>query len=102
SELNRISYAWDDCIESEGANQNFRTWGNYLDKCYVMLAASSTSIGPLYYMRNVTYRNELAPGIPRGTMFKLQSRKATTTWGGRVFIYHNTAYRTSDTEGLEN
>ena len=100
---NQISYAWDDCIESEGANQNTRIWGNYLDHCYVMLAASSTSIGPLYYFRNIFYRNEKAPGIPRGATFKLQSNTTTNaTWGGRVYILHNTAYRSADGAGIQN
>lgn len=94
---NKISNVWDDCIEAEGANMNVRIWGNYFDRCYVMIAHSSTSLGPVYDFRNVFYHNEKAPGDPKGTLFKLQSPKYNETSGGRVYIYHNTAYNLGQT-----
>ena len=94
---NAISHVWDDGIEAEGANMNVRIWGNRLDRCYTMIAHSSTSLGPVYDFRNVLCRTEKAPGDPKGTLFKLQSRPEEETSGGRVFIYHNTAFSPGQT-----
>ncbi len=94
---NSISNVWDDGIEAEGANMNVRIWDNRLDKCYTMIAHSSTSLGPVYDFRNILYRTEKAPGDPKGTLFKLQSRKNEETSGGRVYIYHNTAFNDGQT-----
>jgi parallel beta helix pectate lyase-like protein len=99
---NIITHVWDDGIESEGANCNVRIWGNYLDKCYVMLAHSATSLGPLYDFRNVAYRAQVSPKEARGVFFKMQSPKwRPAVGGGRVYLYHNTAYRTGPADGVE-
>ena len=100
---NRISDCWDDAIESEGGNVNVRIWGNLLDKCHVMIGASPTQIGPLYIFRNVIRRGRYSPqhNFNTGIFIKGQSRELYgRPWGGgRVYIYHNTLFRTSPEEG---
>ena len=100
---NKISDCWDDAIESEGGNVNVRIWGNFIDKSYIMIAASPTVIGPLYIFRNVVYRGRYSSrhSFNTGIFIKAQSRTVgDQVWGGgRVYVFHNTAYRTSATEG---
>jgi hypothetical protein len=100
---NKISHCWDDAIESEGGNANLRIWGNFLDKTYVMIAASPTALGPLYIFRNVSYRGRYSPqhDFNTGVFLKAQSRKVGNQFwgGGRVYVYHNTLFRTSSGEG---
>jgi hypothetical protein len=33
-----MSHGWDDGIEAEGANENVRIWGNYIDKTAIGIA----------------------------------------------------------------
>src|SRR5205823_1352053 len=37
---NRVTYAWDDGIELEGADRNVRAWGNYIDHTYTGIATA--------------------------------------------------------------
>jgi hypothetical protein len=100
---NRISDCWDDGIESEGGNVNVRIWGNFIDRSYVMIAASPTMLGPLYVFRNVVHRSRYSPrhGFNTGVFLKAQSRQnGDHLWGGgRVYVYHNTLFRTSPEDG---
>jgi hypothetical protein len=100
---NRISHCWDDAIECEGSNANVRVWGNYLDKTYVMIAASPTVVGPLYVFRNVSYRARYSPqhSFNTGIFLKAQSKAVGGQFwgGGRAYVYHNTLFRTSFGEG---
>lgn len=87
---NRVSYAWDDGIESEGANMNVRIWGNYVDKIYNGIAIAGTSLGPLYIWRNVGDRSELDPdGAASGVFIKAGSKREPVA-SGRTYIFHNT------------
>ncbi|HOL92823.1 MAG TPA: right-handed parallel beta-helix repeat-containing protein [bacterium] len=87
---NIISHVWDDAIESEGANQNVRIWGNYLFLTYQHIATACTSKGPLYIFCNVfgksrwTHQNPLG-----GSLIKVGERDEFG--GGRRFVFHNTA-----------
>jgi len=87
---NIISHVWDDAIESEGANQNVRVWGNYLFLTFQHIATACTSKGPLYIFRNVfgesrwTHQNPLG-----GSLIKVGERDEFG--GGRRFVFHNTA-----------
>lgn len=100
---NRISHCWDDAIESEGGNANVRIWGNFIDKTYIMIAASPTVLGPLYIFRNVCYRGRYSPrhNFNSGVFLKAQSKEVRGRFwgGGRVYVYHNTLLRTSPREG---
>lgn len=100
---NRISHCWDDAIESEGGNANVRIWGNFIDKTYIMIGASPTVVGPLYIFRNVCYRGRYSPqhDFNSGIFLKAQSKKVRNHFwgGGRVYVYHNTLFRTSSREG---
>ena len=114
---NRISHCWDDAIESEGANQNVRIWGNHIDLSYNMIAAAATTLGPLYVWRNVADRSRMSATKPlenakRGAFLKTQSKTLTRKdsegkdiqvyfGGGRIYLYHNTlVQRPGENEGV--
>jgi len=77
---NRISQAYDDGIESEGANRNVRVWGNYIDDTYIAIASTVTHAGPFYVFRNIYNRG--------GTFGK--SGDNSGYGGGRRYFLHNT------------
>jgi hypothetical protein len=100
---NRVTHAYDDAIEAEGANRNVRIWGNYMDKVGIGIANATTGMGPLYVWRNVS--NLLAnmkcpaPCDPDNTEDRGPFVKAGKTYapgtipslnGGRSYYYHNT------------
>lgn len=98
---NKISNCWDDGIESEGANQNVRIWGNYIDSTYVKIAIASTSIGPLYIWRNIanTSRKSALESdsdmYERGPFIKAGGLAIDSVFygGGRTYVFHNTIYQ---------
>jgi hypothetical protein len=77
---NRISQAYDDGIEAEGANRNVRIWGNYLDDTFVAVASTVTDAGPFYVFRNVYNRG--------GTFGKSGAKNGFGN--GRRYFFHNT------------
>jgi len=96
---NYLSHSWDECIESEGANENVRIWGNYCDKIgsgYVGIAANT--VGPVYIFRNVSDESRYSTasddsddesGYFRGPFIK----GGVGGWPngeGRSYVYHNT------------
>ncbi|MDX9753001.1 MAG: right-handed parallel beta-helix repeat-containing protein, partial [bacterium] len=86
---NVICHLWDDGIESEGANQNVRIWGNYIHHTYQHVATACTSKGPLYIFRNLFGLSRRTQTNPLGgSMIKLGERDAFG--GGRIFVFHNT------------
>jgi hypothetical protein len=90
---NRISHAWDDAIEAEGANRNVRIWGNYLDQTATGVATTVTHAGPVYIFRNVYNRSrmmsERAPDADdRGPFAKAGTGK--DFGNGRRYVFHNT------------
>jgi hypothetical protein len=105
---NRVSHVWDDAIESEGANQNVRIFGNYTEQTMVSIAAAPVSIGPLYVFRNVATKGIRAPDKldGYGWFFKTRSKSADGTiaginmGGGRTYLLHNTLYRTSISDSI--
>jgi len=100
---NRVTHAWDEGIESDGGNQNVRIGGNYLDEIYHAISASPVSIGPLYVYRNVSHRTSVDGIVSKGSFLKIQSRTQEGVFYGnsRVYVYHNTLYRTSPTVGTK-
>jgi hypothetical protein len=91
---NIISNAWDDGIESEGANMNVRIWGNYIHHTYQHIAIAATSRGPLYVFRNVFGLSRRSHTDPLGgNMIKLGEKEPYI--GGRRYIFHNTALQPS-------
>jgi hypothetical protein len=68
-----------------------------------MIAASPTVLGPLYVFRNVSHRSRYSPNhsFDSGVFLKAQSRQGGDhLWGGgRVYVYHNTLFRTSAEAG---
>jgi hypothetical protein len=91
---NRLSHAWDDAIEAEGANENVRIWGNYIDRVSIGIATTATSIGPVYIFRNVWNRSQFKEKISsldqddRQPFFK--SGGTSELGHGRRYIFHNT------------
>ena len=98
---NRISDAYDDGIEAEGANRNVRIWSNYLDRVFVPIANAATAVGPLYVWRNVSnrvagmYQPDADPDREqRGPFIKAGSNHAQFN-GGRAYYFHNTVLQPS-------
>ncbi len=89
---NLLSDCWDDAIESEGANQNVRIWGNYMKDSLVGVACASTSVGPLYVWRNVYGASRVSPGGSGGAFLKTGDQLG----GGKIFAFHNTVYQPGD------
>lgn len=95
---NHISHAWDDGIESEGANANVRIWGNYIDRTFVKIAAAATAQGPLYIWRNIagtSRKSALDPNsdtYERGPFLKAGGKEVGGVWygSGRSYVFHNT------------
>jgi hypothetical protein len=96
---NRISHTWDDAIESEGANENVRIWGNYMDYTATGVATTVTSVGPVYIFRNVWnhnrfYEKRAADSDDRQPMFK--SGSSSDFNNGRRYLFHNTMLQPMD------
>jgi hypothetical protein len=90
---NIVSDAWDDAIESEGANRNVRIWGNYLDRTTTGVATTVAQEGPVYIFRNVYNRSRQFVNRPPDEDERNVFAKSGTTpeWGGgRRYIFHNT------------
>ena len=91
---NIITNAWDDAIESEGANMNVRIWGNYIDHTFQHVAtASTTSTGPhLYIPEHIRSEPPDTRSIPLGgSMIKIGERDPYI--GGRSNTYLSTIRR---------
>ena len=91
---NKLSHAWDDAIEAEGANENVRIWGNYIDRTAIGVATTVTSIGPAYVFRNVWNRSQF---YQRPTSLDTDDRQPFFKSGsdsslgfGRRYFFHNT------------
>jgi len=90
---NKITHTWDDGIEAEGANENVRIWGNYLDRTATGIATTVTSVGPVYIFRNVFNRNNFYERVSpdqddRQPFFK--SGSDASLGDGRRYLIHNT------------
>jgi hypothetical protein len=91
---NKLSHGWDDGIESEGANENVRIWGNYIDRTAIGVATTATSIGPAYVFRNVWNRAQMLAKVSsldlddRQPLFK--SGSDSSLGYGRRYFFHNT------------
>jgi hypothetical protein len=90
---NKITHTWDDGIEAEGANENVRIWGNYLDRTATGVATTVTSVGPVYIFRNVFNRNNFYERVSpdqddRQPFFK--SGSDSSLGDGRRYLFHNT------------
>jgi hypothetical protein len=91
---NKLSHSWDDAIEAEGANENVRIWGNYIDRTAIGIATTVTSVGPVYVFRNVWNRSQFKEKIAsldaddRQPFFKSGSDESLGS--GRRYVFHNT------------
>tara|TARA_R100000027_G_scaffold60818_4_gene51740 strand:+ start:197 stop:2185 length:1989 start_codon:yes stop_codon:yes gene_type:complete len=100
---NYVSHCWDDGLEIEGANMNVRVWNNYIDMTYGAIGGATTSLGPVYYFRNiygVSRKHEgTEPNDYRGHyLLKLGNPKLTYTQG-KIFLMHNTTLQPPAFEG---
>jgi hypothetical protein len=102
---NKISHAWDDGIEAEGANENVRIWGNYIDRTAIGIATTATSVGPAYVFRNVWNRAQM---LQKVTSLDLDDRQPFFKSGsdsslgfGRRYFFHNTMLQATQA-GLVN
>ena len=90
---NRISHAWDDGIEAEGANRNVRIWSNYLDETATGIATTATHVGPVYVFRNVQNRSRMYSQVPldQDSRNGFAKSGSTSSYGnGRRYVFHNT------------
>jgi hypothetical protein len=99
---NRISHAWDDAIEAEGADSNVRIWGNYLDQTATGVATTVTHRGPVYIFRNVYNRSrQMSERKPddddRNTFAK--SGTGDGFGNGRRYVFHNTLLQAPPPQG---
>jgi hypothetical protein len=91
---NKLSHGWDDGIEAEGANENVRIWGNYIDRTAIGIATTVTSVGPAYVFRNVWNRAQMYERLSsldlddRQPFFK--SGSSASLGHGRRYFFHNT------------
>lgn len=102
---NFIRNCWDDGIESEGANKNVRIWANYIDLTYVKIAIASTSQGPIYLFRNISYTSKAGPQKTYGQGFIKSRNNAGGEFGsGRVYLFNNVSLtpREGDGAGTSN
>ncbi len=91
---NYLANCWDEPIEAEGGGQNVRVWGNYIEECYLPIAAASTRIGPLYVWRNVSGRTDTPEGSQYGDyqpFFKQEYWE-----GGFKYLFNNTILQPND------
>jgi hypothetical protein len=105
---NKVSHVWDDAIQTEGANRNVRVYGNYIEQTMVAIAAAPVSIGPLYVFRNVATKGirsaDKLSGY--GWFWKTRNKSVDGTiaginiGGGRTYLFHNTLYRTSTSDSI--
>jgi len=99
---NRVSNAYDDGIEAEGANRNVRIWANYLDRVGIVMGNASVSVGPLYVWRNVSNslawmkQTQFSSNEPAGVdnedrgPFIKGGADSSSFNGGRAYYFHNT------------
>ena len=102
---NKLSHAWDDGIESEGANENVRIWNNYIDRTAIGVATTATSIGPAYVFRNVWNRAQM---LAKASSLDVDDRQPFFKAGsdaslgyGRRYFFHNTMLQATQA-GLVN
>ncbi len=104
---NCFERCWDDAIESEGANENVRIWGNTIDRAYHPIGAVVTSVGPLYVWRNIIKRNRKFGHIEdpdlydRGEFIKCGGTYDDGVFygQGRMYVYHNTILQPNSPNG---
>jgi hypothetical protein len=101
---NRIERCHDDGIEAEGADQNVRIWGNYIDHSFAMVAVAPAQIGPIYIWRNVADRSAQEGASPsdkatRGPFLKAGSRDSRFPGGGQIFVFNNTVLQRAPKPG---
>jgi hypothetical protein len=90
---NKLSHAWDDAIEAEGANRNVRIWGNYIDRTATGIATTVTATGPVYIFRNVFNRNNFFAKRANDQDDKqpfFKSGSDSSLGDGRRYLFHNT------------
>ena len=103
---NFVSHCRDDGFECEGANMNVRVWNNCTDVCMMSMAGATTSLGPIYFWRNIALRSRYGPtddldGTKGGGFLKLGNE--STWWTkGRMVVYHNTMYQPESWPGRKD
>ena len=101
---NRIERCQDDGIEAEGADQNVRIWGNYIDRSFTKVAIAAAQVGPIYIWRNVADRSAQEGESPsdralRGPFLKAGSRNSRFPGGGQIFVFNNTVLQRAPRPG---
>jgi hypothetical protein len=84
---------------------NVRVWRNATDVCMMSLAGATTSLGPAYFWHNISLRSRWGPtdaerDLRGGGLFKLGQRWPEYN-GGRMYIFHNTAFQPPPWHGQE-
>jgi hypothetical protein len=105
---NRVSHVWDDAIQSEGAGMNIRIYENYTENVLTAFSNATVSIGPLYLFRNVATKGVRDHTMMQneGKFWKTRNKSTDGTvariyiGGGRVYLFHNTAYQTSSSDAV--
>ncbi|WP_269522433.1 right-handed parallel beta-helix repeat-containing protein [Coraliomargarita parva] len=100
---NFVSHCWDDALEVEGANMNVRVWNNYIDMSLGAIGGAATSLGPVYYFRNVYAVSRKHSGMSANDLrghylLKIGNERPQYT-RGKIFLLHNTALQPPSFEG---
>ena len=85
---NYFGDCWDNVIELNGGNSNVRIWNNYMENIYVGIAATSTTIGPLYIWNNVV-GNSFSPSGSQFWEYGLFVRMENSQ-NGHKYFFNNT------------
>ncbi|MBC2603811.1 right-handed parallel beta-helix repeat-containing protein [Puniceicoccus vermicola] len=103
---NFVSHCWDDGVEIEGANMNVRVWDNYIDTTYGAIGSASTSLGPVYYFRNVygvsQKHHGTDPNDYRGHYLVKIGNENPKFTKGKIFVFHNTVLQPPPFEGFSD
>ena len=103
---NEISHCWDEAIEAEGGNANVRIWDNFTDQVFVHYGLSATTVGPLYLFRNVAYRAKRSDIQNDNAGVSVKAKGTVVNdrlyGNGKVYLFHNSFYRTAFRVGTLN
>src|SRR5688572_14788856 len=107
---NRASHIWDDALQSEGAGMNIRMYKNFTENVKVSIANAPVSIGPMYVFRNVATKGVHSSTKMNGEGWFWKTRNKSTNGsvdginigGGRIYLFHNTAYRTGSGDAIKS
>ncbi len=96
---NDLANCWDDGIEAEGGGRNVRIWANHVTDTFLAYANAPTSIGPMYWWRNVSgrcYTPDDSQYGSYGPFMKMGYADSVEWMTGHMYLFHNTIWNADD------